>query len=120
MVGMVLEKMLGKFKASKAGNSEEFIEIDEKSTKEEGKVGVRIETLRGFTDTERIQGMVREGNVVFLRIKDLRGKDMGELKRSVEKLKKTCSAMNGDIAGVDEDFLILTPKFARVYRGEAG
>ena len=120
MVGMVLEKMLGRFKTSKAGNPEEFIELDEKSAKEEGKVGVRIESLRDFSDTERIQAMVRDGNVVFLRIKDLRGKDMGELKRSVEKLKKTCSAMNGDIAGVDEDFLILTPKFARVYRGEAG
>jgi len=26
--------------------------------------------------------------------------------------------MNGDIVGVDEDFLILTPDFAGIYRGE--
>ncbi len=27
--------------------------------------------------------------------------------------------MNGDIVGVDENYLIITPDFARVYRGEA-
>jgi len=26
--------------------------------------------------------------------------------------------MNGDIIGVDEDFLILTPPAAKIYRGE--
>jgi len=52
-------------------------------------------------------------------IKDLRKKDINELKRAVERLKKTCTAMNGDIVGVDEDFLIITPQFAKIYRGKA-
>lgn len=115
---MVLEKMMEKSKQHKQENTEEFVELDESAMNEETKVGVRIEALRDFLDTERVQQLVRNGNVVFLRIKELRNKDITELKRSVEKLKKTCLAMNGDIAGIDEDFLILTPKFARVYRGQ--
>ncbi len=116
---MVLGKVLEKTKQPKDDDTEEFVELDESVLDEDNKVGVRIETLKDFLDTERIQQMVRDGNVIFLRIKELRSKDVTELKRSVEKLKKTCVAMNGDIAGVDEDFLILTPKFARVYRGQA-
>ena len=114
---MVLGKMLDKIKTSKPKTDDEFVELDENAMNQDNKVGVRVEVLKDFLDTERIQQLVRDGNVVFLRIKDLRGKDVAELKRSVEKLKKTCTAMNGDIAGVDEDFLILTPKFARIYRG---
>lgn len=95
----------------------EWLELDTAAFKEELSVNVRVETLKDFADTQRIQGLVREGNIVFLKIKGLRQRDLSELKRSVEKLKKTCVAMDGDIVGVDEDFLVLTPKYAKIYRG---
>jgi len=94
-----------------------FLEIDK--TGEEGKkVQVRVENLEEYGDTDRIQKLLREGNIVFLKIKLLRDKDLGELKRAVAKIKKTVTAMNGDIVGVDENYLIITPEFARVFRGE--
>jgi SepF-like predicted cell division protein (DUF552 family) len=96
---------------------EEFVEIDPSAIAEEKVINVRVEKLQDFVDADRIQQLVREGNVVFVKIKDLRSKDISELKRAVERLKKTCMAMNGDIIGVDEDFLVLTPQFARIYRG---
>ncbi len=95
----------------------EWIELDNSAFKEDTNVRVRIETLQNFGDTDRIQYLIRDGNIVFLRIKDLRQRDLTELKRSVDKLKKTCTAMDGDIIGVDEDFLILTPNTARIFRG---
>lgn len=113
---MVLEKIKERIK--KKEPSEEFVELDESALKAEGQINVRIEELKDFLDTDRIQKLVREGDVVFLKIKGLRDRDISELKRSVEKLKKTCVAMNGDIVGVDEDFLIITPQFARIYRGK--
>jgi SepF-like predicted cell division protein (DUF552 family) len=99
---------------------EEFVEIDTDKLKEDLQVNVRIETLSDYADADRVQNLVREGNVVFLRINQLRMKDIGELKRAVDKLRKTCTAMNGDIVGVGEDFLIITPQFARIYRGKSG
>ncbi len=114
---MVLKKIFGKDRQPKEEQTDEFVDLNETVMNEDSKVGVRIETLKDFLDAERIQQFVREGNVIFLRIKELRNKDVAELKRSVEKLKKTCVAMDGDIAGIDEDFLVLTPKFAKVYRG---
>jgi SepF-like predicted cell division protein (DUF552 family) len=100
-----------------AGEGESFMEVGEES--EANKINVRIETLKTYSDVDRVQDMVRDSNVVFLRIRELRDKDINELKRAVEKLKKTCTAVDGDMVGVDEDFLIITPKIARVYRGKA-
>jgi SepF-like predicted cell division protein (DUF552 family) len=115
---MVLEK-LKKLKEKITKKEEEgFVEV-ETGFEEQGKVGVKIETLNSYSDTDRVQQLLREGNIIFLRIGELRKKDINELKRAVEKLKKTCAAMDGDVVGVEEDFLIITPKFARVYRGKA-
>lgn len=116
---MALKDILQKIKPTKEEKGEEFVEIDSALAQEERKISVKVENLTGFVDTERVQQLLREGNVIFLKIKDLRNKDINELKRCVERLKKTCLAMNGDMVGVDEDFLIITPDFARVFRGKA-
>jgi len=112
------DKVLGKFKQEKVEEGEDFVQVNPED--ESGKVDVRVENLREYADTDRVQQLLREGSVVFLKIKDLRAKDINELKRAVDKLKKTCTAMNGDMVGVDEDFLIITPKYATIYRGKAG
>ncbi|MBI4021576.1 MAG: cell division protein SepF [Candidatus Aenigmarchaeota archaeon] len=81
-----------------------------------GRTGITIERLNEFADSERILRSIRKGNVVFLKIKGLREKDIGELKRAVEKLKKAVMANNGDIAGIEQDWLILTPDTVNVER----
>ncbi len=55
-----------------------------------------------------------------MNVHDLRSKDMTELKRAVNKLKKTCEAIEGDIAGFGDDWLVVTPAFAEVYRQRPG
>jgi len=114
---MVLKKLLEKLKRKK--EPEEWAELGPEAFKEKKVVDVRVENLRGADDAERIQQLVREGSVCFVRIKELRQRDVTELKRCVNRLRKTCAAMGGDIVGVDEDFLIVTPEFARVFRGKA-
>jgi len=81
-----------------------------------GKFGLRIESLEEFADTERVLRQIRDGSIIFLKIKGLKEKDMGELKRAVEKLKKSIAANNGDIIGAEENWLVLTPEFVRVHR----
>lgn len=118
---MVLEKIMKKIRAEEETMGEpesDWVELDSTAFNESFDVNVSVESLKDFSDTDRIQGMVRDGRIVFLRIRDLRQKDLTELKRAVDKLKKTCVAMDGDIVGVDEDFLVLTPNFAKVWRGQ--
>jgi len=109
--------VLGLFKKNEEPENLEdnFVEIDH--TSESGqKINVRIEELEEYRDVDFVQKLVREGNIVFLKIRSLREKNIGELKRAIQKLKKGAVAMNGDIVGVDDNFLVLTPQFARVYR----
>ena len=116
---MVLEKIF-KLKAEEEKMEEpesDWLELDTSAFKDKTSVDVRVEILKDFAGIGRIQGMLREGTIVFLKIKDLRQKDLTELKRAVDKLKKTCVAMDGDIIGVDEDFLVLTPNYAKIWRG---
>ena len=112
---MVFESIFGR--DEEPINEDEFIEIKTEG-EEGGRVNLRIETLNDYRDVEGVQRLLREGNVIFLRIRKLRERDIGELKRSVERLRRTTIAMNGDIIGVDEDFLILTPPNVKVWRGE--
>lgn len=115
---MVFRGFLEKFKSEEVIDSEEdYIEIDTAGDANSGKLLIKIETLNEFSDTDRIQSQLRSGHIVWVKIKPLKDKDMVELKRSVDRLRKTCIAVNGDIAGVDEDFLILTPESVTVHRG---
>lgn len=113
---MVFDLIFGR-EREKEEEKEDFLEI-EKLPEEKRKISVRVENLEEYGDTERVQRLLREGNIIFLKIKPLKEKDLGELKRSIAKIKKTCGAMNGDIVGIDENFLVITPDFAKIYRGE--
>jgi SepF-like predicted cell division protein (DUF552 family) len=111
----VLEKLFGK--GIKEMSEEEFIELDtQEAQTPSGKVPIRVDKLEDFADTDRIQKIIRDGSIVLVKIKALRTKDISELKRAIDKLRKTTVAMNGDIAGIDEDFIIVTPAFAHVVR----
>ena len=95
---------------------EDFVEVGVEDSRTTGKIGIAIEKLDDFADTDRVLKVVREGSLVFLKIKTLKEKDLGELKRAVEKLKKTVLAQNGEIIGVEQDWLILAPEHARVMK----
>ena len=80
------------------------------------KVNVRIERLSGLNDVELIAKFVREGNILFLKTKELQKKDVGELQTSVQKLKRLCTQQGWDIVGTEDGYLVITPKFAKIVR----
>lgn len=95
---------------------EEYVEVGVSESRMPGKIGISIERLEEFGDTDKVLREVRAGSLVFLRIKSLKEKDIGELKRAVEKLKRTVLAQNGEIIGVEQDWLILAPEHAKVQK----
>ncbi len=103
-------------KKEREDNEEEYVELDFNPNEESGKVFIKVEKMEGYADSEKVQKDVRDGYVVLVDIKELKEKDINELKRAITRIRKTCLAINGDIAGVGEDWIIVTPEFARVYR----
>ncbi len=117
---MALKGLFGKSGRNDLMEMEEtdYLEIDETREERRG-VMIKIETMTEFADTDKIQQEIRNGNIVFVKIRSLKEKDMAELRRCVDRLRKTCIALNGDIAGIDEDFIILAPEGVEIHRKEA-
>lgn len=112
---MIFEKLFGKGMAELGEDA--YVEVDSAAIETPGgKVAIKVDKIEDFSDSDRIQKHLRAGNIVIVKIKGLKNKDLSELKRAIDKLRKTCVACNGDIAGIDEDWIILTPSFARIAR----
>lgn len=109
---MTLKNIMGKLRSG-----EEYVEIEHTDEQKEDKqIWIGLEKLESFSDSDRIQRKIREGNILLVKIRDLRAKDTEELKRSVERIRRTCLAVNGDIAGLGDDWILVTPATAKVYR----
>lgn len=103
-----------------AGVEEEYVELNsEPMVHDDSKVMVRPFNLEDFDGVKEILDVLREGSTIALvNIKPLKDKDMVELKRSISKLKKTVDAIKGDIAGFGEDYIVVVPNFAEIYRAK--
>ncbi len=100
--------------------TDEYLELDSTSPKEEkSRVMVRPFVMEEFEDIKEVLDVLREGSTVALiNIRPLKEKDLVELKRAISKLRKTCEAIEGDIAGFGEDYVVAVPYFARIHRNQ--
>lgn len=114
---MPFKNLFGKNTDIESFDEDEYVELDEADAEESGKkVRIRVHTLHEYGDVEPVQDMLRDGNIVWVKIKPLRDKDMTDLKRAIDRIKKTVRSIDGDVAGIDEDWLIATPPFAHIHR----
>lgn len=116
-----LSKLTGKTVIKKE-DEEEFIELEpEELHKKSAKIYIKYFILTDFADIKPVIDSLREGyTIALMKIKPLKDKDMNELKRAINKVKRTCEAIDGEIVGIDEDWIIAVPNFVEVYKGESG
>jgi len=95
----------------------EYIEIDLGREVKKAKVIVRPFVLRSFEDVTPILNALREGyTIAIIDFKNLKKRDIIELKRAISKIKKTVDALEGSISGFGENIIIATPEFAEIFR----
>ena len=105
--------IMDKFRAGE----DEYLQVEQPAEETGPRVKmIEIEKMDSYADSDRIQKKVREGGIMLVKIRDLRTKDVSELKRAIERVKKTCLAIDGDIAGVGEDWIVVTGPAAKVHR----
>jgi len=115
---MVFDKIRRAISGDDEGD--EYIEIDLGKETHKAKVIVRPFVLKSFEDVTPILNSLREGyTIAVIDIKQLRAKDIIELKRAISKIKKTADALEGSIAGFGENIIIVTPQFADIYKAPA-
>lgn len=75
-------------------------------------------TVRSESDIQKITKELNEGNIVLGNVTPLAERDPGELRRLVEQLKGICKGIGGDIVGVGDSRILVTPANIKVFRGE--
>jgi len=100
---------------------DDYVELNTEGERGKGsKIIVRPFVMQDFSDIKLVLDSLREGyTIALVNIRPLKEKDLVELKRAVNKLKKTCDAIEGDIAGFGDDYIVITPSFASIYRSKA-
>ena len=100
---------------------DDYVELNTEGEKGRGsRIIVRPFIMNDFSDIKPVLDSLREGyTIALVNIKPLKEKDLVELKRAVNKLKKTCDAIEGDIAGFGDDYIVITPSFASIFRSKA-
>ncbi|MEK6886438.1 MAG: cell division protein SepF [Nanoarchaeota archaeon] len=95
----------------------DFLHVDNNGPGEKAKIVLRPYNLQEFEDVKPILDALREGYTIpLVNIRGLKDKDLVELKRAINKLKKTTDAIEGDIAGFGEDWIAIVPSFASIHR----
>jgi len=95
----------------------DFLHVDAEKKGDRAKILLRPYVLEEFDDVKPILDSLREGYTIpLVNIKPLKDKDLVELKRAINKLKKTTDAIEGDIAGFGEDWIAVVPAFAQIHR----
>jgi len=109
-----IKDLLPRFSISR--KEDEYVELPIEEEEKE-KLTVRIENLGGVNDVDRLIKLVKGGNILILKTKLIRKKDLGQFQNSVQKLKRLCHNFGFDIAATSDGFIICTPRFAKIERG---
>ena len=80
---------------------------------------VRVFVLDDYDSIRDILDIIRgEKTLCLVDIHLLRNKDADELRRAVDKLKKTVNAVGGDLVGFHENWILASPKNVHVHKGK--
>ena len=72
--------------------------------------------LRAYEDIDVIKAEVRAGNIVICNVSPLAKHNIEDVKRGINELNEYAQLIEGDIARLGEERVILTPKGVRIWR----
>ncbi len=102
--------------------SDDYLSISEdnsKSHSSEHVVDVKVFVLDDYENIRDILDVIRgEETMCLIDIHLLRNKDPDELRRAVDKLKKTVEAVSGEVVGFHENWIMVAPKHVYIHKGK--
>lgn len=103
-------------------DSEDYLsitDVDTHSPEENKDLEVKVFVLDDYENIRDILDVIRNGKVMCLiDIHLLRNKDPDELRRAVDKLKKTVEAVSGELIGFHENWVLAAPKNVYIHKGK--
>jgi SepF-like predicted cell division protein (DUF552 family) len=82
----------------------------------EVKTYLKAMPLRELADIETVKSEVKNGNIIILRITPLASKSIEDVKQAVNQLYEFAESINGDIARLGEERVVICPDNVRIWR----
>ena len=78
---------------------------------------VKAFPLRDPTDVPRIKAEIIEGNILIVKITPIAKRSVEETKSAISELVAFVKSIQGDIARLGEERIVMTPPTVKVWRG---
>ena len=98
---------------SQAPETPEEPEVQEKIQE---KTYLKAMPLKDLADLENIKTEVQNGNILILRITPLANKSIEDVKQAVNQLYEFTESIQGDIARLGEERVVICPPSIRIWR----
>jgi len=128
-LGKVIEKIVGRVKKEEERPKEETTpetaaepmpeHVPVQTTLQAKQVYIKSTVLNSLEELENIVAELESGNIVIIRLTPLFDVDLDDVRRAVKKLKKVAQKIDGDIASLGEDRIIVTPSNIKVWRDKS-
>ncbi len=108
------------FREKKVSNVDGYVDLEKYADTSEGQTGganmfVRVGEIQRYEDLKEFTDYVYGGNVLLLDFSPIADEEV-ILKRITNDLKKLASEINGDIAGIGNNMMIVSPADVKVDR----
>ncbi|MCW4005883.1 MAG: cell division protein SepF [Candidatus Bathyarchaeota archaeon] len=77
---------------------------------------LRAMPLRDLSDLDYIKAQAQKGNIIIIRITPLANKSIEEVKQAINELYSFVENINGDIARLGEERIVVCPQKIRIWR----
>ncbi len=79
---------------------------------------VKAYPLRDPTDVPRVKAEIIEGNILIVKITPIAKRSVEETKSAISELVDFIKSIQGDIARLGEERIVMTPPTVKVWRGK--
>ncbi|MCD6473722.1 MAG: cell division protein SepF [Thermoplasmata archaeon] len=95
----------------------EYIDLEEYGgvEKKEAKMFVKVAEIQSYDDVKDFANYIYEGNLLILDVSPISIDDI-ELERVINEFKRITEDIDGDIAGMDRNHIIVTPSGVKIDR----
>ena len=102
----------GLFKAREAepAESEKLVELDWGDVSHNEDMVFKTVAIEKYADVDNVLESMRDKkSIILMKIRTRMTTDKTELRRAIRRVQKSCYAMGGDLIGLSEEMILVTP-----------
>lgn len=110
-----LGKTFGKI-VRRRNRKSEISKTGEVSENQSSKIYLKAIPLRKLSDLDLIKREVKSGTILIVKVSPLANKSIEDIKKAINELCEFVKTVDGDIARLGEERIVITPSGVRIWR----